>query len=50
VAGFGVQANDDIGIRVVPQVRYTRWLAEPFNRFSTSTGRDQIEAMFSLTF
>ncbi len=50
VAGFGVQVNDPIGIRVVPEVRYTRWFNEPFHVGSTITRRDQIEAMISLTF
>jgi len=50
VAGFGVQVTDPIGIRIVPEVRYTRWFNEPFHAFSTTTRRDQIEAIISLTF
>jgi hypothetical protein len=50
VAGFGVQVIDPVGIRVVPQVRFTRWGADTFNSFSTATQRNQLEAMVSLTF
>jgi hypothetical protein len=50
VAGFGVQVTDPIGIRVVPEVRYTRWLNQTFNSFSTAMRRDQVEGMISLTF
>lgn len=52
VAGFGVQINDPIGIRVVPEVRYTRWFNEPFHTTLTGlrTRRDQVEGMISLTF
>jgi hypothetical protein len=34
----------------VPQVRFTRWSADTFDVFSTTTQRNQIEAMISLTF
>lgn len=50
VGGFGVQLIDPFGIRVVPEVRYTRWMTETFNAFSTSTRRNQLEAMISLSF
>jgi hypothetical protein len=35
---------------VIPGVRYTRWMGETFNAFSTSTRRNQVEAMISLSF
>jgi hypothetical protein len=50
VAGFGVQVIDPVGIRVVPEVRYTRWRGQIFNAFSVSTRADQVEIMLSLTF
>lgn len=50
VVGAGFQLVDQIGIRVVPEVRYTRWVSESFNRFSTVSRRNQIEGMISLTF
>ena len=48
--GIGGQFIDPIGIRLVPEVRYTRWFAEPFNKFTTATKRYQIEIGLSLTF
>jgi hypothetical protein len=50
VGGFGVQLIDPVGIRVIPEVRYTRWMGETFNAFSTSTRRNQLEIMISLSF
>lgn len=50
VAGAGFQLIDPIGIRVVPEVRYTRWMGNTFSSFSTLTQRNQVEGMISLTF
>jgi hypothetical protein len=50
VAGAGLQLIDPIGVRVVPEVRYTRWTADVFSSLSTRTRRDQVEAIISLTF
>jgi len=50
VGGFGVQLIDPVGIRVVPEVRYTRWAGRTFDSFATRTQRNQLEAMISLTF
>lgn len=50
VGGFGVQVIDPVGVRVVPQVRYTRWAGRSFDAFSTRTELNQVEAMISLTF
>jgi hypothetical protein len=50
VVGAGVQLIDPVGIRVVPEVRYTRWAGHTFNSLSTITERNQIEGMISLTF
>jgi hypothetical protein len=50
VVGAGFQVVDDVGIRVVPGVRYTRWLADPFNSFSTAVRRNQVEGLISITF
>jgi hypothetical protein len=49
-AGFGVHAVDPIGIRVVPMVRYTRWMGESFNAFSTVMQRNQIDGGIAFTF
>jgi hypothetical protein len=50
VGGFGLQFIDPFGIRVVPEVRYTRWMQPTFDSVTTVTGRNQVEAMISLTF
>ncbi len=50
VAGAGFQLIDGVGIRVVPAVRYTRWMGDTFNTPSTRTQRNQVEGMVSLTF
>jgi hypothetical protein len=50
VGGFGVQLIDPVGVRVVPQVRYTRWSGRTFDAFSNRTELNQVEAMISLTF
>ena len=50
VGGFGLQFIDPFGIRVVPEVRYTRWMGETFSGFSTATRRNQLEIMISLSF
>ena len=50
VAGAGLQFIDPFGIRVVPEVRYTRWINEIFDAFTTHTQQNQIEANFTLSF
>jgi hypothetical protein len=50
VGGAGVQLIDPVGIRVIPEVRYTRWMGETFHSLTTITQRNQVEAMISLTF
>jgi|GEM_PF-594370 len=50
VAGLGAQFVDDIGIRVVPEVRYTRWLDRTFDNLSTRSRADQVQATVSFTF
>lgn len=50
VAGAGLQFIDGIGIRVVPEVRYTRWAGDTFRSPAVLHQRNQIEGMISLTF
>jgi len=49
-AGFGVQLIDPVGVRVVPEVRYTRWFGNVFANRATQARRDQLEALISLAF
>ena len=46
------EANSSIrlGMRVIPEVRYTRWLGLNFDVPATHSRRDQIEFVFSLAF
>ncbi len=50
VVGAGLQFIDPFGIRVVPEVRYTRWREEIFNNLSTHTQQNQVEANITLSF
>lgn len=50
VGGAGAQFIDPFGIRVVPEVRYTRWLDQTFESVTTHTQRNQVEIALSLTF
>jgi hypothetical protein len=50
VAGAGFQVTDPLGIRLVPEFRYTRWSRDTFNNIVTRTRRHQLEIVFSFTF
>jgi hypothetical protein len=50
VAGAGLQFVDDFGVRIVPGVRYVRWLNPTFDFQSVRSNINQIEAGISLTF
>jgi hypothetical protein len=49
-AGFGAQFIDPVGLRVIPEVRYTRWMGLNIDVPATHSNRDQLEIMFSLAF
>lgn len=48
--GAGVQLIDPVGIRVVPEVRFTRWMDPLFSDLSAHTQKNQVEAALSFTF
>lgn len=50
VAGGGLQLVDELGVHVVPEFRYTRWVNPIFHNPTTNTDQNQIEADISLTF
>jgi hypothetical protein len=50
LVGAGLQFIDPFGIRVVPEVRYTRWVDQIFSNLSTHTQANQLEANFTLSF
>jgi hypothetical protein len=49
-AGFGGQLIDPVGVRVIPEFRYTRWMGEVVGSAPARTDRNQFEFLFSLTF
>ncbi len=50
VGGAGIQLIDPLGIHVVPEVRYTRWMDQIFQNGTTTTTQNQLDASISLTF
>ena len=50
VAGAGLQFIDPVGIRVVPEVRYTRWRNQIFDLNTVRTGANQVEICFTLAY
>jgi hypothetical protein len=50
VAGMGGQFIDPFGIRVIPEVRYTRWQGKIFDAYSAGMQDNQVEAMLTLSF
>ena len=50
VGGAGAQFIDPFGIRVVPEVRYTRWVTGTFENPTTQTQRNEVEAALTLSF
>ncbi|MGP0076427.1 MAG: outer membrane beta-barrel protein [Bryobacteraceae bacterium] len=48
--GAGIQFTDEFGIKVVPEVRYTRWTERIFDNLTTRTQANQVEGDISLTF
>ncbi len=49
-AGIGFQLIDDVGIRVVPGFRYTRWFSNAFDDPPTRSEKNQLEVTIALTF
>jgi hypothetical protein len=50
VAGLGAQFIDPFGIRVIPQVRYTRWQGQIFDSYSAVMQANQVEGMLTFSF
>ena len=48
--GIGLQLIDDVGIRVVPGFRYTRWFSNAFDDPPTRSEKNQLEVTIALTF
>ena len=50
VGGLGAQFIDPFGIRVIPEVRYTRWQGKILDNLSTGVQVNQVEAMVTISF
>jgi hypothetical protein len=50
VVGGGFQWQDDTGLRLTPEFRYTRWFNRTWDRGPTRSAGGQIEFVLSLTF
>lgn len=48
--GIGFQLVDDVGIRLVPSFRYTRWFNNAFDNPPTRSEKQQLEVSLALTF
>lgn len=50
VAGAGVQATDDFGLTLSPEVRYTHWMSNAFAYNPANPRRNQVEFVVGVTF
>jgi hypothetical protein len=50
VVGAGFRFVDDFNIKVMPEVRYTRWFGSTYNSASTLSQQGQLEALIGITF
>lgn len=50
IAGAGAQLVDALGIRLVPEVRYTRWMSPVFQTVTTRMEQNEVAAGFTLGF
>jgi hypothetical protein len=49
--GLGLRIpRDEIGVQIVPEIRYTRWLENTFSAVPTMSNRNQAEVLLSITF
>jgi hypothetical protein len=48
--GIGMRFIDQVGIRVAPEIRYTRWVGATFQGTSYRSVSNQLEAGFGLSF
>lgn len=48
--GFGVKAIDDFHIKLIPEVRYTRWVVDTFGSYPAHPRRDEVSVLIGLMF
>ncbi len=49
-AGIGGQFIDPIGVRVIPEIRYTKWFGQTFDMFGLNSRVHQLDVMISFSF
>jgi hypothetical protein len=49
VVGGGAQLMDDFGLKVVPEVRFTKWFDRTFSAAPTQSSRNQLEVVLGFT-
>jgi hypothetical protein len=50
VLGMGLRFMDDFGVKLTPELRFTRWMGETFASNSTRSRRDELLIGIALTF
>ena len=50
IAGAGFQVEDEIGLKLEIEGRYTRWFQRAFDNGAIRTNMNQVEVMVGLTF
>jgi hypothetical protein len=50
VAGVGTHFRDAFGLKVTPEIRYTRWLENTFTEGPVRSNRNQVEVLFGIAF
>jgi hypothetical protein len=48
--GAGLRATDDFGIKVEPEVRYTRWRSRPFTNAADASRADELQISLSFSY
>lgn len=49
-AGAGIVLRDDFNIKIIPEVRYTRWFGGTFDTRAVNSRRDQVDASITFRF
>ena len=50
VGGLGFKFIDDVGIKVMPEVRYTQWSGRSFDSDSTRSAKRQLEVSIAIIY
>jgi hypothetical protein len=49
-AGIGFRLVDELGVKIVPEIRFTRWFDQSFQGLSYSSSPNQVQAGLGITF